>query len=129
MSPAINLVALVAATIELGLCGYYYCAAYDTAREYLPRPLRERMSTRFVLDRFIFRPAVPQAARHNYVVAHVFGCLAFVSLAILAFASGPPAGGYAFAAPALLALGQTFMHWRKDRRLRHAKVSPPVTAP
>jgi hypothetical protein len=128
MSPALNLVALVAATIELGLCGYYYCAAYDTARDYLPGPLRGRMSTRIVLDRFIFRAAVPQAARHDYLVAHVFGCVAFVSLAILAFASGPPAGGYVFVALALLALGQTFMHWRKDRRLRHGKVSPPVAA-
>ena len=120
MSPAINLVTLVASALELGLCGYYYCAAYDTAREYLPRPLRGRMSTRFVLDRFIFRPAVPPAARHNYLVAHVFGCLAFVSLAILAFANGPAAGGFAFAALSLLALGQTLVDWRKDRRLRHA---------
>ena len=129
MSPAINLVTLVAAALELGLCGYYYYAAYDTARLWLPYPLQERLTARFAFDRFIFRPAVPQAARRSYLVAHVFGCLAFVSLAILAFANGPAAGGFAFAALSLLALGQTLVDWRKDRRLRHAKVSPPATAP
>ena len=59
----------------------------------------------------------------------MLGCLGFVSLAILAFANGPRAGGLAFAALSLLAFGQTCLDWRKDRRLRQAKVSPPASAP
>jgi len=129
MSPAIDLVTLTAAAFELGLCGYYYYAAYDAARLWLPYPLQERRTARFAFDRFIFRPAMPHAARRRYLIAHVFGCLGFVSLAILAFANGPSAGGLAFAALSLLALGQTCLNWRKDRRLRQEKVSPPTSAP
>jgi hypothetical protein len=129
MPPALTSVTLAAAALELGLAGYYYYAAFDAARLWLPYPLQEQMTARFALDRFIFRAATPQAARRHYFMSHVFGCLGFITMAILAFANGPRIGGIAFAALSLLALGQTFVDWRKYRRLLQAKVSPPATAP
>ena len=129
MIPGITLLTLAAAALELGLCGYYYYAAYDAARLWLPYPLQERMTARFALDRFIFRPAIPHAARRHYLIAHVFGCLGLFSLTILAFANGPRFGGLAFAALSLIALVQTFIDWRKVRALRQPNASPPATAP
>jgi len=130
MSQAVTLATLAAAALELGLCGYYWQGAFAEARPWLPYPLQEQMSARFALDRYIFKPAMPQAARRRYMLSHVFGCIGLVCLTILAYANGPLIGALAFAAVSLAAFGQTFAQWRKYRRLpAQANVSPPVSAP
>ena len=130
MPPAVTLVTLAAAALELALCGYYWQSAFAAARPWLPYPLQQdELAARFAISRFIWKSAVPPAARRRYLIAHVFACLGLVSLTLLAFANGSAPGAAGLAAVSALALGQTLVDWRKSRALRQLSVSPPASAP
>ncbi len=117
MSSAVTFLTLAAAALELGLCGYYSCTAYNGARLWLPYPWQERWTARFVVDRFIFSGAVPHPARRNYMLSHVTGTIGLVCLTVLAFANGPIVGALALTVVSLVAICQTFTDWRKYRHL------------
>ena len=118
MWPAVTLITLTAAALELGLCGYYWQSAFADVRPWLPYPLQEQqVKARFAMDRYIFRPTMPQVARRCYLLSHIFGCIGFVSLTILAFANGPLVGALAFISISALALEQTWAVWRRYRHL------------
>ena len=110
---AVSLLTLVVAALELGVAGYYFCAACDQAR-----PQQDERTSRFAVDRFIWSGAVPLTARRDYVMAHVFASIGFACLAVLALAQGPLIGGLLFAGVTALTLADTLMCWRKHRRLR-----------
>ncbi len=116
MSPAVTLFTLAAAALELGLCGYYFCAAYKGARLWLPYPWQERWTGPFVFDRFIFSGAVPHPARRSYILSHVTGSIGLVCLTVLAFANGPLFGAIVLSMVSLAAICQTFTDWCKYRR-------------
>ncbi len=115
MTPAITLLTLAVAALELGLSGYYWQSAFVEVRPWLPYPLQEQRSARFVLDRYIFRAVIPLAARRRYLLAHVFGTIGLVSLTILASAGASLVGAFALAGVSLMAFGQTFAAWRRFR--------------
>jgi len=129
MSQSVTLVTLAAAGLELGLCGYYWQAAFADVRPWLPYPLQEQATARLALDRYIFRSVIPHGARRRYLLAHIFGTLGLASLTLLALANGSAAGALAFAAVTVLALGQTVANWRKNHHLLQPKPSPPASAP
>jgi ABC-type phosphate/phosphonate transport system permease subunit len=87
------------------------------------------VSARFAIDRYIFRPAIPPAARRSYLLSRVTCAIGLACLTILAFGNGPRAGAVALAAVSRLALGQAVADWRKYRRLYQPNISPPATAP
>ena len=116
--PAVTLLTLAAAALELGLAGYYFQAAFDSARLWLPYPWQQKtIAARFSLDRFLWRSAVPAAARRQYLMAHVFACVGLLCLAVPALVHGPLPGGLLFAGLTALALGDCWLCWRKYRRL------------
>ncbi len=116
----IGLLTLAVAALELGLAGYYFFAAFDVARPWLPQPLQEKMRARFALDRFIWNGMVPTPARWKYLLSHVFACIGLGCLAILAITRGPPLGGLIFSGIAAYALLDCWLCWRKYRRIRWA---------
>jgi hypothetical protein len=117
-SDTIGLLTLAVAALELGLAGYYFFAAVDAARPWLPLRLQEQPPGRFALDRFIWSGAVPTPARWQYLLAHVFACVGLGCLAVLAITRGPPLGGLLFAGMAIFALADCWLCWRKYRRTR-----------
>jgi hypothetical protein len=117
---AVSLMILAAAALELGLAGYYFCAAFDTARPWLPPALQERPPGHFAIERFIWRGAVPTPARWQYLLSHVFACVGLGCLATLAITRGPLIGGLLFAGIATFALADCWLCWRKYRRTRWA---------
>jgi hypothetical protein len=121
---AVSVLTLLVAALELGAAGYYFCAACDQAR-----PPRKERTSRFAIDRFIWDGGVPLSARRTYVLSHVFASIGLACLAVVALAQGPLFGGLLFAGLTALALADTFMCWRKHRRLRQPKPSPPASAP
>ena len=65
----ISVLTLAVAALALGLSGYYFFAAFDAARPWLPQPLQEEMHARFVLDRFIWRSTVPTPVSWQYLLS------------------------------------------------------------
>ncbi len=119
MNPdAITLLTLAAAAIELGLAGYYFFAAYNSARLQLPQPLQREMRAPFALDRVIWSGAVPTPARRQYLLSHVFASVGLGTLAILSITRGPLFGGLLFAGIAAFALTDCWLCWRKYSRTR-----------
>jgi len=116
----ISLLTLAVAALALGLSGYYFFAAFDAARPWLPQPLQEEMRARFALDRFIWHGMVPTPVRWQYLLSHVFACIGLGCLAILAITHGPLIGGLLFAGIAALALADCWLCWRKYRRFSWA---------
>ena len=112
----VGLLTLAVAALTLGLSGYYFFAAYNAARPWLPQPLQEEMRARFALDRFIWHGTVPTPVRRQYLLSHVFACIGLGCLAILAVTRGPLFGGLMFAAIAAFALVDCWLCWRNYRR-------------
>ena len=121
---AVSVLTLLVAALELGVAGYYFCTACDQAR-----PQREERISRFAIDRFIWSGGVPLVARRAYVLSHVFASIGLACLAVLALAQGPLFGGLLFAGVTALALTDTWLCWRKYRRLHQPNASPPASAP
>jgi hypothetical protein len=118
MSPdAVTIIVLAAAAFELGLAGYYFYAAFDRARPWLPQPLQDDMRARFAIDNFIWRGMVPTPARRQYLLSHVCACVGLSCLTILAFTQGPLIGGLLFAGITALALADCWFCWRHYRRV------------
>ena len=119
MTPnAVNFMALAAGALALGMAAYYWATAFAEAKPWFPQPLQEELRARFAIDSFIWSGAVPAAARRNYLLSHVYGCFGMICLTILATAHGTLIGSLLFVGVTVLWLAQTWLCWRKYRRLR-----------
>jgi hypothetical protein len=116
----ISLLTLAVAALTLGLSGYYFFAAFDTARPWLPQPMQENVRARFALDRYIWSRMMPTPARWQYLLSHVSACVGLGCLAVLAIMRGPLFGGLMFAAITAFALVDCWLCWRKYRRFSWA---------
>jgi hypothetical protein len=98
-----------------GAAAYFYCAALDQARPWLPIQFRDNLSERFVVDRLIWERSFPAEARRNYLLSMVFGAAFLLCLGIFAYLQGIVVFAVYAAGLFLCSVAQALMRWRKYR--------------
>ena len=116
MNPDILASLVLAITaVSLGLAGYFFFATFDLARPMLPEALREEMTGRFAVERFIRSGAAPLPARRSFFLSHAFGCIGLFGMTVLAAGDSSTIVVWLLAGATVVAGVITGHSWRRYR--------------
>lgn len=118
MDSIVTLFMLAVAALELSAAAYYSCKAIEQAQSISPRAAKERLRAASAFDKLLRSGTAPIEACRDYLLAHVFASVGFTCLAVLAATQGPILGSLLFTGITMLAIGDTWLCWRKYCALR-----------
>ena len=96
--------------------GAYFRSALDEIYPKLPLQFRDELSSRQVIDTFIWDRSMPANARRKYMIFLACGSVAFGLLSIFMFIYGPLLGALLFGAMFMLTAISTLSRWFRIRK-------------
>ena len=106
---------ILVALLLFGGAAYFYFAALDQARPWLPIQFRDNQSERFALDRLIWERSFPAEARRNYLLSMGFAAALFLCMAMFAYLVGILVFAVYASCLFLYGAGYALVRWRKYR--------------
>lgn len=113
MDPAITLLTLAVAVLELSIAGYYSGKAIEHSQYGLLQEPKKQLPARPSIDELIWSRTASPLAQYDYLLGHVFASVGFACLSVLAIAQGPLLGGLLFIGLTLACSADSWLCWKK----------------